>query len=60
MKNKARKTTPWLSTQVAYGMDCSDPEPSNWRPFGAVADELQARAKAAEQKTAVKGVQPPQ
>jgi len=36
---KAGKRAAWISTQVAYGMDCSDPEPKNWKPFGYAYDQ---------------------
>ena len=46
LQSKQGKAQRWISTQVAYGMDTSDPEPANWKPFGYLAE--QAAAKAAE------------
>lgn len=42
---KAKKATSWLPNQVAYGIDCSDPEPANWKPFGYQVDQAQEAAK---------------
>lgn len=41
LRPKARGATSWLPNQVAYGIDCSDPEPANWKPFGYQVDEAQ-------------------
>lgn len=38
MKNKPGKSVAWLPNQIDYGMDVSDPDPSNWKPFGRLAD----------------------
>jgi len=42
---KAKKAANWLSTQVEYGVDTSDADPKNWKPFGRVV-ESQAAAQA--------------
>lgn len=45
MKGKQGKTQNWLPSQVTYGVDCSDPDPANWKAFGtevSAADELAA------------------
>lgn len=34
LKAKSGRTQTWLPSQVAYGVDTSDPDPQNWRPFG--------------------------
>lgn len=57
---KARSGNKWLPTQVMYGMDTSDPDPANWKPFGELAErEAEAAAKKAQQ-TSAKGGQPAQ
>lgn len=43
LKPKTKAGSAWLPSQVEYGMDCSDPDPANWKPFGRIADELAAK-----------------
>lgn len=50
MKGKPQRTQNWLPTQVLYGMDCSDPEPKNWRAFGELAEQATARAASSNLK----------
>lgn len=50
LASRARRAAPWISTQVDYGLDCSDSDPSKWRPFGVMADQLQASADQADAK----------
>lgn len=38
LKGKARATQNWLPNQVVYGMDTSDSDPKNWKPFGSAVD----------------------
>lgn len=40
---KPKASTSWLPTQVDYGMDCSDADPKNWKPFGKHAEALAAQ-----------------
>lgn len=48
MQPKSRAGTSWLPNQVAYGMDCSDVDPSKWTTFGYAVDQVAtAEAKAA-------------
>lgn len=47
--SKPKRAAAWLPTQVAYGMDCSDDDPKNWKAFGYVADELE-QLKASAKK----------
>jgi len=52
LQNKPRATAAWLPTQVEYGMDCSDPDPANWRPFGRLHEaQLADAAKHGPKKT---------
>jgi hypothetical protein len=43
LRGKPGKTQSWLPNQVAYGVDTSDPDPKNWKPFG---DELERVQRA--------------
>lgn len=52
---KPKKAMAWLPTQVAYGMDVSDPDPANWYAFG----ELHEQKQAAAAKSASKPEKPP-
>lgn len=60
LKPKATKSAAWLPTQVAYGVDCSDPEPKNWKPFGELVDQQQTAAAKAKGAAAAKGDLPGQ
>lgn len=40
---KPKKASAWISSQVVYGMDCSDPDPANWKPFGSAVEEAKVR-----------------
>lgn len=55
LRSKQGRSQNWLPSQVEYGVDCSDPDPSNWKPFGTRAEELEqkpAKPKAsADSKT---------
>lgn len=42
MKGKPKRAQSWLPNQVAYGIDCSDPEPKNWKPFGELVPDPKA------------------
>jgi len=48
---KSQKAQAWLPTQVAYGMDTSDPDPANWKPFGLAHEQEQAQKAKAAPKT---------
>jgi hypothetical protein len=39
LTGKPRGAMNWLPSQVAYGVDCSDPNPEKWTVFGAAASE---------------------
>lgn len=52
-KGKPRSSWNWLPNQVAYGVDCSDPEPKNWKPFGSLVDDQQAAASKQKPSAAV-------
>lgn len=39
---KRGKSSSWLPTQVAYGIDCSSDDPSKWQPFGEIHEQKQA------------------
>jgi hypothetical protein len=41
LKGKPKASQSWLPNQVTYGMDCSDPDPAKWKPFGT---EVEAAA----------------
>lgn len=57
LKGKPTKAQRWLPSQVLYGMDVSDPDPANWKPFGQIADELREKADLAAAKNGAKGHQ---
>lgn len=40
---KPKTPMAWLPTQVRYGIDTSDPEPANWKPFGELAEQQSAK-----------------
>lgn len=42
LKNKPGKSAAWLPSQVAYGIDTSDPDPSRWSKFGRLHEEAVA------------------
>jgi len=54
LRPKQGKTQNWLPQQVAYGMDCSDADPKNWKPFGTVVEKQQAVAKSPTKDSAPK------
>lgn len=58
MKGKPGKTQSWLPNQVAYGVDCSDPDPEKWKPFGSVVEDQEVAAARKAPAPAVK-VGPP-
>lgn len=60
LKAKAGKAQNWLPSQVAYGVDTSDPDPANWKPFGYLADEADEAAAAASAPKASTAGQPKQ
>lgn len=56
---KPKTATAWLPTQVYYGMDCSDEDPKNWKPFGQAAEQLATKTtKSAQQADGKIGPQP--
>lgn len=57
---KPKKSSAWIPSQVIYGMDVSDPDPANWRPFGEEHERVQLAAAAAKQAGASKPGQPAQ
>lgn len=61
LSGKPQRSSSWLPTQVMYGIDCSDPEPANWKPFGQLHEKLQAEAARTSLKSASKesAAQPP-
>lgn len=59
-KNKPRGGSSWLANQVVYGMDVSDPDPTQWKAFGYLADEQQLAAQQEKAKHGAKPVQPAQ
>jgi hypothetical protein len=54
LQSKQGKAQRWISTQVLYGMDTSDPEPKNWKPFGELAEQLSAYADSKKSKADAK------
>jgi len=32
----------WISSQVLYGIDTSDPDPKNWKAFGQAVEQAEA------------------
>jgi len=45
---KPKGSSNWLPSQVRYGIDCSDDDPTKWTAFGELADrEKDAAAKKA-------------
>lgn len=44
----------WLPSQVAYGIDCSDPDPSQWKAFGYLHDQQEEASNAARKLPASK------
>lgn len=56
MRGKPKAAGSWLPNQVAYGMDCSDIDPANWKPFGYAADDQAAKAELQKHQPAAKGV----
>lgn len=60
LQAKRGKPMNWLPNQVDYGMDCSDPDPANWKPFGQAVDQEAAAAAKKPQSSAVKAGQPGQ
>lgn len=54
MLPKPKSANAWLPSQVVYGMDCSDPDPVNWKPFGTLHDQVEAAAAAAKPSSASK------
>lgn len=57
MKGKPRAAQNWLPNQVAFGVDTSDPEPANWKPFG---DAQLVQAESSKVKAPMPGVKAPQ
>lgn len=51
LASRARRAAPWISTQVDYGLDCTDSDPAKWTPFGVMADRLQASNDQADAKS---------
>lgn len=49
---KSRQAASWLPTQVAYGIDCSDEDPSKWTHFGHVFESQQAEQAKHDAKAA--------
>lgn len=47
---KSRGGAAWIPNQVAYGLDCSDPDPSKWVPFGSQVDAAAAAARSDQGK----------
>jgi len=45
LRGKPRGSNNWLPTQVAFGIDCSDPDPENWTTFGSEAEEAKAKGQ---------------
>lgn len=45
LQPKFGKRQSWLPNQVDYGIDCSDPDPANWKPFGHRVAEVEASAE---------------
>lgn len=53
LKAKSGRPMSWLPSQVVYGVDCSDTNPDNWKPFGTHVDqehEKSAQSKRPESK----------
>jgi len=50
LQSKQGKAQRWISTQVLYGVDTSDPEPANWKPFGELAEKYAAAAESKKPK----------
>lgn len=60
LKGKNRAAQTWLPTQVLSGMDVSDPDPANWRPFGTEHEAAQELAKHEASKSSSKSGLPGQ
>lgn len=60
LKGKAYSAQRWLPSQVAYGMDCSDPDPEKWHPFGDSVDQQATRGTRPTATAAAKAGQPAQ
>lgn len=58
LRPKPRSGSSWLPSQVVYGMDTSDSDPSNWTPFGDEHDKAEAKKVQSASAPAVKGDQP--
>jgi hypothetical protein len=52
MKGKPQKAQNWLPSQVAYGVDCSDSDPSKWKAFGADVDAQELKHARSEKADA--------
>lgn len=52
LQGKRVKSQKWLPSQVAYGMDTSDPDPSKWQPFGELHEQAVEAAKHSAPKVA--------
>lgn len=56
LTNKPKAGTPWIPSQVAYGVDCSDPDPAKWTAFGQFAEQQQAKHDPQAVKSASKAL----
>lgn len=45
LRAKPKAGAKWLPSQVYDGMDTSDPDPANWRPFGTRLEIEQEKEK---------------
>jgi hypothetical protein len=45
LRSKQGKAQTWMANQVVYGVDTSDPDPNNWKPFGQLAEEESAKSE---------------
>lgn len=57
---KPKKSSSWLPSQVVYGMDCSDDDPANWKPFGEHYEREASAAAAVKATSTSKPGQPVQ
>jgi len=51
---KPKASATWMSNQVLYGIDTSDPDPKNWKAFGLVAEQAEAEKAKKSPKAADK------
>lgn len=58
LQPKPKRSTSWLPNQVAVGMDCSDPEPKNWKMFGYAVDQARPATASKPQQPAAKSDPP--